>query len=153
MSASTTDRIEKSVVLRSPRARVWRALSDSAEFGAWFGARFEGPFVEGQTARGRITIPGYDHLTVEIAIVRMETGRRLSYQWHPYAVDPAVDYSGEPMTLVEFSLEDEGADTKLTVIESGFDQIPLARRAEAYRMNEGGWTAQVKNIAGHVAAK
>ncbi|MCC7243925.1 MAG: SRPBCC family protein, partial [Acidobacteria bacterium] len=119
----------------------------------WFGARFEGPFVEGQTARGRITIPGYDHLTIEIAIVGMEVGRRLSYKWHPYAVDPSVDYSGEPMTLVEFSLEDEGADTKLTVIESGFDQIPLARRAEAYRMNEGGWTAQVKNIAGHVAAK
>lgn len=152
---SDTDRIEKAIVLRASRARVWRALSDAAEFGSWFGVMLEGPFVAGATTRGRITHPGYEHLTCEIQVARIEAERHLAFRWHPYAVDPAVDYSAEPTTLVEFTLDDApGATpaTRLTIVESGFDRIPLARRAEAFRMNEGGWTAQVANLERHVAA-
>jgi uncharacterized protein YndB with AHSA1/START domain len=147
-----TDRIEKRVVLKAPQARVWRALADAEEFGTWFLMKLDGPFREGQTVRGRILHPGYEHLTAEFQIVRIEPQRYFAYRWHPYAVDPAVDYSAEPTTLVEFRLEPSGNETVLTVVESGFDQIPLARRAEAYRMNDGGWTAQLQNIVRHVAA-
>lgn len=148
-----TDRIEKTVVLRAPRARVWRALTDASEFGAWFGASLTGTFAPGAVVSGRITTPGYEHLTMDLLVERVEPERLLSYRWHPYAVDPEVDYRDEPMTLVEFRLEDVPEGTRLTVTESGFDQIPAARRAEAFRMNEGGWAAQVENIARHVAAR
>lgn len=148
---SDTDRIEKTVVLRAPRTRVWRAISNAAEFGAWFGAVMEGAFVAGTTARGRITHPGYDHLTMEIHIERIDPERYFAFRWHPYAVDTAVDYSSEPTTLVEFTLAEAPGSTVLTIVESGFDRIPLPRRAEAFRMNEGGWTAQVVNIERHVS--
>jgi len=147
----TTDRIEKKVVLRAPRSRVWRAISNASEFGSWFGVKLEGAFAPGACVRGRITSPGYDHLTLEITIERVEPERLLSYRWHPYAIDPAVDYSAEPTTLVEFMLEEVTGGTELTVVESGFDRIPLARRAEAFRMNDQGWSAQIKNIERHVA--
>ncbi len=146
-----TDRIEKSVVLRVPRARVWRALTDTGEFGTWFGCRLTGAFTPGTRVTGRIATPGYEHLTMELLVERVEPERLFSYRWHPYAVDPAVDYSGEPTTLVEFRLAEVDGGTQLTVVESGFDRIPEARRAEAYRMNDGGWAAQVENIARHVA--
>ena len=148
----STDRIEKSVILKAPRSQVWRAIARSDEFGAWFGARLEGAFVPGARISGRITIPNYDHLTLEIVIERVEPEHLFSYRWHPYAVDPKVDYSGEPMTLVEFHLADAPGGTRLTVIESGFDQIPDARRATAYQMNDGGWAAQVTNIDRYVSA-
>lgn len=148
---SSTDRIEKRVTLKAPRARVWKALADSAEFGKWFGVKLDGPFVPGGTARGKITIPNYDHLTAEFQVERIEPESYFSYRWHPYAVDPKVDYSKEPTTLVEFKLDQEGTATVLTIVESGFDRIPLARRAEAFRMNDGGWTAQIKNIESHVS--
>jgi uncharacterized protein YndB with AHSA1/START domain len=150
--AAASDRIEKTIVLRAPRARVWRAISDAAEFGSWFRVDFAGvSFVPGAIVRGRLTYPGYEHLTLEIAIERMEPGRLLSFRWHPYAVDPAVDYSKEPTTLVEFDLEDAAEGTRLTVVESGFDRIPFHRRAEAQRMNDAGWAEQVRNIDVHVA--
>ena len=151
MSTAVTDRIEKRVVLRAPVSRVWRALTDAGEFGTWFGARMQGSFAEGATARGPIAHPGYEHLTMEFVVERIEPERYFSFRWHPYAVDPKVDYSGEPMTLVEFQLEAAPEGTLLTIVESGFDRIPLARRAEAFRMNEGGWTAQAKNIERHVS--
>ena len=147
---TSTDRIEKTVVVRAPRARVWRALSNAAEFGSWFGVKFDGTFQAGAPIRGSITHPGYEHLTMEIHLERIEPERYLSFRWHPYAVDPAVDYSTEPMTLVEFRLDETPEATTLTIVESGFDRIPAARRAEAFRMNEGGWTAQAKNIERHV---
>src|SRR5262245_7699184 len=150
MATTTTDRIEKEVLLRAPRARVWRALTDSKEFGAWFRAEFTEPFRPGATVRGRILHPGYEHLTFEAAIVTMEPERLFSLRWHPYAIDPDVDYSSEPMTLVEFTLEDVDGGTRLRVVESGFDQIPLARRAEAFRMNDGGWAAQMKHIEAYL---
>jgi uncharacterized protein YndB with AHSA1/START domain len=150
-TTTTTDRIEKRVVLRAPRARVWRAIADAAEFGTWFGVRLHAPFAEGATLTGQITIPGYEHVRMEMTIERIEPEQYFAYRWHPYAVDPQVDYSAEPKTLVEFRLEDAGDATALTIVESGFDRIPLARRAEALRMNEGGWTAQVQNIERHVS--
>ena len=150
-ATSSTDRIEKRIELRAPRARVWRAIANAQEFGAWFGMKLEGAFAAGATIRGRITIPGYDHLTAEMQVERIEPERYFSYRWHPYAIDPKVDYSSEPTTLVEFGLEEIPGGTAVTIVESGFDRIPLARRAEAYRMNDQGWTGQAKNLARHVA--
>jgi uncharacterized protein YndB with AHSA1/START domain len=148
----STDRIEKKVFLRAPRSRVWRAISTPEEFGAWFGAKLDGAFAPGARVSGRITIKGYENLPLEITIERIEPERLFSYRWHPYAIDPKIDYSSEPMTLVEFRLEEAPGGTQLTVIESGFDRIPEARRAEAFRMNEGGWASQLKNIERHVSA-
>lgn len=145
-----TDRIEKSIELKAPIARVWRALTDHAEFGSWFGVRLEGPFVPGQVARGRITHPGYDHLVMEVVVQKMELERLFSFTWHPYAVEPDKDYSSEPSTLVEFKLEKTPVGTLLRTCESGFDKLPPERRDLAFRMNEGGWTAQIENIARHV---
>jgi len=150
MMTTITDRIEKRVELRVPRAKVWQAIADSQEFGAWFGCALEGPFIPGAPIRGRITTPGYEHLTFELFVERIEPERYLSYRWHPYAVDPAKDYSQEPTTLVEFRLEEAGDRTILTITESGFDQIPASRRDEAFRMNDGGWTAQAGNIGRYV---
>ena len=145
------DRIEKQIRLRATRSRVWRALTDSGEFGLWFGVKMEGPFSPGATVRGKITHRGYEDRTMEIFIDRIEPEHYFSYRWHPFAVDPAVDYSKEPTTLVEFRLRDEAGGTLLTVVESGFDKVPAQRRAEAFRMNSHGWEAQMANIARHVA--
>ena len=150
MSMTTTDRIEKRVVLRAPRSRVWRALVDSNEFGQWFKVKLNGPFKEGTTVRGQITHPGYEHVVMEVFVERIQPESYFAYRWHPYAIDPKVDYSGEPTTLVEFQLEESGDGTILTIVESGFDRIPLARRDEAFRMNDAGWTGQAKNIEKHV---
>jgi uncharacterized protein YndB with AHSA1/START domain len=149
--SESTDRIEKEIVLRAPRARVWRALTDGGEFGSWFGAALERtPFVPGTTVRGKITIPGYEHVTLELAVDRVEPERLLSWRWHPYAIDPKADYSREPTTLVVFELRDVPEGTLLKVVESGFDRIPATRRAEAWRMNDRGWAGQLKNIERHV---
>lgn len=144
-----TDRIEKSIAIAAPVERVWRALTDHEEFGAWFRVTLEGPFVPGKATRGRITHPGYEHLKWEARVVAMEAPRLFAFTWHPYAVDPDRDYSAEPETRVEFRLEPTGDGTRLTVTESGFDSIPAERRDEALRMNTGGWEAQVKNVKAH----
>jgi uncharacterized protein YndB with AHSA1/START domain len=144
------DRIEKTIELRVPVSRVWRALTDHHEFGAWFRVRLEGPFVPGQVSRGRITYPGYEHLRWEAVIQKIEPQRLFSFTWHPYAVDPNQDYSDEPSTLVEFTLQEIATGTLLRVIESGFDKIASKRRLEAFRMNDRGWGEQVQNIARHV---
>jgi uncharacterized protein YndB with AHSA1/START domain len=149
---NTTDRIEKEIVLNAPRSRVWRALADAEQFGAWFGIKFEGAFVPGARVRGQMTTPGHEHVTLEFAIERMDPETRMSYRWHPYAVQPGVDYSSEPTTLVEFQLEEIAGGTALKVVESGFDRIPLARRAEALRMNDAGWAEELENIARYVAS-
>ncbi len=144
-----TDRIEKSIAIAAPVERVWRALTDHEEFGAWFRVRLEGPFVLGEVSRGRITYAGYEHLKWEARVVAMEAPRLFAFTWHPYAVDPDKDYSAEPPTRVEFRLEPAGAGTRLTVTESGFDALPAERRDEALRMNTGGWEKQVKNVKAH----
>jgi len=150
--SSTTDRIEREVLLKAPRARVWRALSNAEEFGDWFGVALKGKrFVAGERVQGQITYPGYEHLVLDVLIVQVEPERLLSFRWHPGAVDPAVDYSQEPTTLVEFELKAVEGGTLLRLVESGFDKIPVSRRQEAFRMNSGGWDEQVQRIAKHVA--
>ena len=148
----STDRIEKNVVLRAPRSRVWRALANPEEFGVWFGAKLQGRFTPGARVQGPITYPGYEHLTMEITVERVEPERLFSFRWHPDAIDPAVDYSSEPTTLVEFRLEEVEGGTRLTVVESGFDRIPLARREKAFKDNDSGWAQQMKNIERHVSS-
>jgi uncharacterized protein YndB with AHSA1/START domain len=149
----TTDRIEKQIDLEAPVSRVWRALTDYREFGEWFRVKLEGPFVAGQVSRGQLTFPGYEHLQMEVVVQRIEPERFFSYTWHPYAIDPKVDYSKETPTLVEFTLEKSAKGTLLKVTESGFDKIPSARRQEAFRMNENGWQQQLKHIESHVAQR
>jgi uncharacterized protein YndB with AHSA1/START domain len=148
-----TDRIEKRIELNAPVSRVWRALTDYREFGQWFRVALDGPFVPGKVSRGHITYPGYEHIQWEAVVQKMEPERLFSFTWHPYAVDPNTDYSSEPPTLVEFRLEKSATGTLLLLTESGFDQIPAHRRAEALRMNDGGWTEQMRNIERHVEEK
>ena len=145
---TVTDRIEKTVIVKAPRSRVWLAISDATQFGQWFKVKLDGEFKAGATITGTITYPGYEGLKLEMVVERIEQERFFSYRWHPG--DPTIDYSAEPMTLVEFTLEDAGAHTRLTIVESGFDKIPLARRAEAFRLNEGGWAEQVESIQRYV---
>jgi uncharacterized protein YndB with AHSA1/START domain len=158
-----TDRIEKRVLLRAPRKRVWRALSDSTEFGTWFGVKFDGPFTPGASMRG-VIVPTqvnaevakaqkpYEWLPFEISIEKMEPERLFSFRWHPFAIERGVDYSAEPTTLVVFALEEVPGGVMLTVTESGFDQIPLARRAKAFTANEQGWGMVVKLVEEYLAS-
>jgi uncharacterized protein YndB with AHSA1/START domain len=153
MAELENDRIEKKIQLSATRARVWRALSDATEFGQWFRVRLEGAFHAGRTIVGQITYPGYEHLKVEMQIVELVPERYFSYRWRPNAIDPKKDYSAEPMTLVEFTLDEAPGSkgTVLTIVESGFARLPAERRAEAFRANDGGWSEQLKNIERHVA--
>ena len=151
MTQDDTDRIEKQIVLKAPIERVWRAISDAQEFGAWFGVRFETGFEPGKPIRGKITTRGYEHVTFTAQVERMEAPHHFSMRWHPYALDPKVDYSKEPTTLVSFDLASVQGGTQLRIVESGFSAIPIARRAEAYRMNDGGWRAQCQNIEAYLA--
>ncbi|MCC6209010.1 MAG: SRPBCC family protein [Gammaproteobacteria bacterium] len=155
MSApSSTDRIERSIVINAPRERVWRALSNAEEFGSWFGANLKGQtFAPGKRARGQNTACGHEDVWFDIVVERVDPQDLFSYRWHPYAIDPAVDYSQEESTLVTFTLTDApGAGTLLTVVESGFDRVPSNRRLEAFRMHGSGWDAQLNNIARHASA-
>ena len=157
-STVTADRIEKKTLLRAPRSRVWSAISDAKKFGTWFGVDFDGPFVAGQRITGKI-VPTkvdpeiaehqkpYEGMPFDFVVDRIEPERLFSFRWHPYAIEKDVDYSKEEPTLVTFELEDAEGGTLLKVTESGFDKIPLERRAKAFSMNEGGWTAQTKLIA------
>jgi uncharacterized protein YndB with AHSA1/START domain len=159
---ASTDRIEKRVLLRAPRERVWHAISDSKQFGSWFGVQFDGPFVAGSSIVGKLvgtTVDAevakrqdqYKGVRFEFAVDRVEPMRLFSFRWHPYAMDSGVDYSKEPTTLVAFVLEEADDGTMLTVTESGFYQIPIERRAKAFAANEGGWAAQMKLIETYLA--
>ncbi len=151
------DRIEKRIELKAPISRVWRALTDYREFGAWFRVKLDGPFVAGQVSRGQITYPGYEHIKWEAVVQKMEPERLFSFTWpHPKSldkVDSPPDYSGEPTTLVEFKLEKTASGTLLVVAESGFDKLPEERRLEAFRSNDGGWTEQMKNVQNYLRQK
>src|SRR5215469_14028298 len=151
MSATSTDRITKSVVLRAPRACVWQALTDARAFGAWFGVELAGQFAAGARVTGRVTHRGYEHVPFEITVERMEPERLLAWRWHPDSIDAGVDYSPEPTTLVVFQLTDVAEGTRLDLVESGFDGIPLPRRAAAYRGNDEGWTQQMVAIERYVS--
>lgn len=150
MNRSDTDRIHKEITLAASRSRVWRALTDHQEFGAWFLVDLEGPFRVGEKFQGRTTHPECRGVLLQAWVEQMEPETLFSFRWHPHAIDPDFDYSKEPTTLVEFRLEDAGSGTRLTVTESGFEAIPEGRRAEAFLRNDGGWTAQIENIRAHV---
>lgn len=160
----STDRIEKQILLRAPRERVWRAISDAREFGLWFGVGFDGPFVEGTRLTGKITPTTVDAEVAKMqeshagmpfdwTVERIEPMTRISFRWHPFAIDPAVDYSKEPTTLIEFELLDAPGGILVKISESGFDQIPLARRAKAFTANERGWEIQTTLIEKYLARK
>jgi uncharacterized protein YndB with AHSA1/START domain len=145
------NQIEKRIEIASPVSRVWRALTDSRQFGEWFLVKMDGPFVAGQPAGGQITHPGYEHVRMEIVVKAIEPETLFSFTWHPYAIDPKVDYSQEESTLIEFRLQPTAGGTLLTVTETGFDKIPAARRAEAILRNDSGWAQQMKNIQAYVS--
>jgi uncharacterized protein YndB with AHSA1/START domain len=157
-----SDRIEKTIILKAPRERVWRAISDSTRFGMWFGVEIDGPFVAGQEAIGRVVPTKVDPevarlqepvrgLAWRVSVERIEPMSFFSFRWHPYAIDPAHDYSREPMTLVTFELSDAEGGTRLTITESGFERIPLERRPKAMEANDGGWTHQSRLVAKYLA--
>src|SRR6202790_682727 len=150
---TSTDRIERKILVTAPLSRVWRALSDAKEFGDWFGVDFKGKtFVAGKPVKGQITYPGYEHIVMELFIESVVPERLLSWRRHPAATDPAAAYSQQPTTLVVLELEEGDGGVLLSVVESGFDKVPPARRATVFRMNSSGWDEQMKNIHKHVAA-
>jgi len=146
-----SDCIEKQIELKAPISRVWRAITDHREFGTWFKVNLEGPFVPGEVSRGKMTHPGYEHVTWTAVVKELKPETLFSFTWHPYAIDPNVDYSNEPQTVIEFRLSEVNGGTLLVITECGFDKIPADRRAEAFRMDEKGWAAQLKNIEKHVS--
>lgn len=160
---STPDQIVKKTVLKAPRTRVWEAVSDANKYGAWFGAEFDGPFKAGATLTGTLVATKadpevaakpnpYRGKTFTFEVERVEPEKVIAFRWHPFAVDDSIDYSKEPTTLIVFELADApGGHTALTVTESGFDKVPLERRAEAFRMNDGGWAFQLKLIEKYLA--
>ena len=163
MTVPSTDCIIRTTTLRAPQERVWRAISHAQEFGTWFGVELDGAFVPGARISARIVPTKVDpdvarmqepHVGTpfDIFVERVEPMRLLAFRWHPYAVEPA-DYSREPTTLVVFELEAVSDGTVLTITESGFDAIPLARRAEAFASNEHGWTTQLTLIEQFLAQR
>lgn len=146
----STDRIKREILLKAPRSRVWRAISNAEEFGDWFGVALKGKtFTAGSRVQGQFTRPGCEHLVFDVIIERIEPERLFSWRWHPHAYDPSVDYSKEPTTLVVFELKEVEGGTLLSVVESGFDNLPPSRRMEAFRMDSSGWDEQMKNIGKH----
>ncbi len=151
MTKSKTDAIHKQLVLKAPPSRVWQAISNAAQFGAWFGAKLHGEIVAGRTVECSVPYQGKE-LAMTLLIERIEPERVVAFRWHPFAIDPSVDYSQEPTTLVEMVIAPAPEGTLLTVTETGFDQLPEARRARAFEMNSGGWAQQLQNIARYVGA-
>ena len=161
MSTAVSDRIEKEVLLRAPLSRVWEALTNAGQFGRWFGVKLDGQFKAGTQIRGTITPTTvdpevarmqqpYEGMKFDIVIERIEPKKVFSFRWHPFGVDPKVDYSVEPMTLVEFTLQELPEGVRLRVTESGFDKIPIERRAAAFNANEGGWAKQMELVQKYV---
>ncbi len=144
-------KIEKTIEIAAPLTKVWLALTDAKQFGEWFLVKLEGPFVAGQAVGGQLTFPGYEHVRMEVVVKAIEPETYFSYTWHPYAVDPTVDYSHETPTLVEFRLQETAeGKTLVTVTESGFENIPSARRAKAFLSNDNGWRQQMENLTAYV---
>jgi uncharacterized protein YndB with AHSA1/START domain len=145
-----SDTITRSTIINAPIDKVWTAISDHRQFGTWFKVALDGPFVAGEHSSGRMTVPGYEHVRWNAEVEAVEPPNRLSFRWHPYAIEQDRDYSDEPTTLVEFTLSEHGDGTELVVVESGFDALPAGRRDEAFRMNDRGWAAQMDNVRDYV---
>jgi uncharacterized protein YndB with AHSA1/START domain len=150
---SDTDRIEKEIVVKATRARVWRALTDVSEFNQWFGVEMKDAFAPGRRLRGRVTHPGYEHLVMDVVVERMDPEALLSFRWHPGATQAGDHHPDEERTLVVFELSDAPGGTRVRVVESGFDRLPASRRAQAFRENTEGWDGQLENIKKHVEPK
>lgn len=148
--STNTDRIEKEIVLKAPVKRVWRAITDSGEFGEWFRVKLTSPFAAGKRTSGPVLHPGYEHIIWDVTIEQIVPEKLFSWRWHPHAIDPKKDYSHEPTTLVVFELSEVPGGTLLKVTESGFDGVPIERRNSAYRGNSEGWAIQVGNIERYV---
>ncbi len=147
---SSTDRIEKQVLIQAPRKRVWRALTDPAEFGTWFRVQLANGFAPGARTSGHVLYEGYEHLKFDVTVEQLVPERLFSWRWHPHAIEAGKDYSAEATTLVVFELQEVAGGTLLKVTESGFDKLPAARREQAFRGNENGWGIQMENVATHV---
>ena len=147
--------IEKRIQLRAPVSRVWRAITDYREFGEWFRVKLDGPFVPGQISTGWMTYPGCEYMKWEAKVEKLEPQRLFSFTWpHPKSLakaDYSPDYSGDPTTLVEFRLEETPSGTLLLLTDSGFENIPIDRRAQVLEMTDGGWTQQMKNLESYIA--
>lgn len=144
------NKIEKEVLIKGSVSKVWISLTNYVHFGTWFRVSLDGPFEVGKTTTGHITYPGYEHLKWTCVVKEMVHEELFSFTWHPYAIDPDVDYSKEEPTLVEFRLKKVDGGTLLTLTESGFDKIPADRATDAFRMNDRGWTEQMRNISSYV---
>ncbi|MBC7713960.1 MAG: SRPBCC family protein [Rhizobacter sp.] len=143
--------IEKQIEINAPVTKVWSALTEAEKFGDWFKVNFTGKkFEAGKQISGQTTYPGMEHIKMEFVIKDIKPEFYFSLTWHPFAVKPDIDYSNEIPTLVEFKLEKTATGTLVTVTESGFDNIPAARRDEAFEMHTGGWEEQLKNIQNYV---
>jgi uncharacterized protein YndB with AHSA1/START domain len=158
----SSDRIEKKVILHADRKRVWQAISDSKEFGSWFGMKIEGPFTPGKTVLASIATSAVDPDSAKVAaefsglifpimVEEVEAERLFTFRWHPHAIERGKDYASEPTTLVTFKLTDVPGGTELTVTESGFDGIPLDRREKAFTSNTHGWEAQLLRIGKYLS--
>jgi len=153
-AAVATDRIERSIHIAAPRSRVWRAVSSAEEFGSWFGAELKGQrFAAGEHVRGSMAGAGHPEVGFDAIVERCEPEHLIAWRWHPFAVNPKVDYSGEPRTLVTFTLAEVDGGTLVTVVESGFDQLPPHRRTESYPRHEQGWDFQLANLQRHAGAR
>lgn len=154
--AHMQDKIEKQIVVKAPIARVWRAISDSEQFGEWFRVKLDGPFVLGEVTTGKVTVPGFEHMIWRSVTTVIEAERRLAFTWNPYDYEPYDDETeaaraDAPQMLVEFRLESTDEGTRVTIVESGFASLPDdARREAMFLRNEGGWNEQVSNIKNYV---
>jgi uncharacterized protein YndB with AHSA1/START domain len=150
MPEPVPNRIERTVWLRAPRPRVWRALTDVEEFSRWFGVKTLGCFAAGAELHMTSTQPGTECIEFSLVVERMEPERLFSWRWHPGSEQPGP---GEPpaTTLVEFRLEEVDGGTRLQLVESGFDEISLLRRARAFEENTEGWDFQLASLERHVA--
>lgn len=149
-SVSGMQKLEKRVLLRAPRSRVWSALTDVKKFCEWFGLEpADGAFVPGARLH-MVASKELDGGDFDIFVEQVQPEHLFSWRWHPGSQDPTLDYSVEPTTLVVFTLADAPGGTMLTITESGFDQISLARRARVFGENQQGWDFQVERLERYV---
>ena len=140
MTDDALNRIDRTIEVNAPPDQVWRVLTTAKDLSTWFKVSVEGDIVAGAEIWMTSLNSGHEGTRFLVRIKEMTAPRRFVWEWHPGAVDPAIDYSREPWTTVTFTLEPSGRGTRLSVSETGFNDISLARRAKAYADNSQGWT-------------